>query len=57
MGFLFLMESPDFQLDSDQLLLLCSFIFGGFFIPGLQLDLIELNIALDDLYWRRCPQG
>jgi hypothetical protein len=57
MGFLFLMESPDFQLDSDQLLLLCSFIFGGFFIPGLQLDLIELNIALDDLYWQRCPQG
>jgi hypothetical protein len=57
-GFLLLTEPLNFLLDSDQfLLLLCSIIFIGFFILVLHLNLFKLDIALDDLYWRRCPRG
>jgi hypothetical protein len=45
------MEPLHFMLDSDQLLLFCSFIFISFFIPVLHLDLIELGIALNELCW------
>jgi hypothetical protein len=55
-GFLFLMEPLNLLLDSEQLLFY-SFIFEGFFLPVLYLDLFELNISFDDLYWRRCPRG
>jgi hypothetical protein len=56
-GFLFLAEPLDFLLDSEQLLLLSSFIFEGFFLSVLQLDLLELDVSMDDLYQQRCPQG
>ena len=50
-GFLFLAEPLDLLLDSEQLLPLSNFIFGGFFLPVLQLDLLEPDVSLDDLYW------
>jgi hypothetical protein len=50
-GFLFLMEPLDLLLDSEQLLLVSSFIFGGLFLPVLQLDLLEVGVSLNDLYW------
>jgi hypothetical protein len=57
-GFLFLSEPVDFLLDSGQLFLLyCCFVFFGFFIPVMGLDLIKLYISLDHLYWRGCPRG
>jgi hypothetical protein len=56
-GFLFLVEPLDLLLDSEQLLLLSSFIIGCFFLLVLQLDLLELDVSLDDLYWPRCSQG
>jgi hypothetical protein len=50
--FLFLTEPLDLLLDSDQFLLFfCGFIFVSFFIPVLHLDLIELDVALNDLWW------
>jgi hypothetical protein len=56
-GFLFLPELLNFLLDSSQLLLYCCFIFIGFFIPILDLDLIELCVSLSHVYWRRCLRG
>jgi hypothetical protein len=53
--FLFLMEPLDLLLDSEQLLLFSRFIFGGFFLQVLQLDLFDLSVSLDDLYWLGCP--
>jgi hypothetical protein len=47
-GLLFLMEPLDFLLDSDQLLLFCSFVFVSFFILVLHLDLTGLCITLND---------
>jgi hypothetical protein len=48
---LFMPESLDFLLDSDQhLLLFCSLVFISFFIPVLHLDLIKLGVALNELY-------
>jgi hypothetical protein len=52
-----LAEPLDLLLDSEQLLLLSSFIFEGFFLSVLQLDLLELDVSMDDLYQQRCPQG
>jgi hypothetical protein len=45
------MEPLDLLLDSEQLLLVSSFIFGGLFLPVLQLDLLEVGVSLNDLYW------
>jgi hypothetical protein len=56
-GFLFLTEPFNFLLNSDQFLLLFyDFVFVRFFIPVLHMDLIELDVALNDLCWRRCSQ-
>jgi hypothetical protein len=49
-GFLFLTEPLNFLLDSKLFLLLSGFIFGGFFFPVLQLDLLKLDVSLDNLY-------
>jgi hypothetical protein len=49
------MEPLNLLVDSEQLLLFSRFIFSGFFLPVLQLDLFELSVSLDDLYWRGCP--
>jgi hypothetical protein len=46
------MAPLNFLLGPGQLLLLCSFILLVFY-----LDLLKLDIALDDLYRRRCPLG
>jgi hypothetical protein len=57
-GFLFLSKSLYFLLDLDQYLLFYhSFDFHSFLIPVLYLDLIELEVAMDDLKRQRCPQG
>jgi hypothetical protein len=51
-GFLFLSKHLKFLLDSGQLLLLyCCFVFLGFFIPVMDLDLIELCVSLSHAYW------
>jgi hypothetical protein len=51
-GFLYLPEPLYFLLNPGQLLLFCcGFVFFGFLIPILYLDLVELSIALDILYW------
>jgi hypothetical protein len=51
-GFLFLSENLYFLLNPDQLLLFCcSFVFIGFFVLILHLDLVKLSIALNILYW------
>jgi hypothetical protein len=55
--FVFLTEPLNLLLDSEQLFLFYNFVFGGFFLPILHLDLFELDISLDDLFWRRCLQG
>jgi hypothetical protein len=48
---MFLSEPLYLQLDPDQLFLLCcGFILFSFLIPVLHLNLIELNIAMNDLY-------
>jgi hypothetical protein len=50
-GFLFLPKLLNFLLDSDQLLLLCCcFVFLGFFILVMDLDLIELSVSLRRVY-------
>jgi hypothetical protein len=49
-GFLFLVGPFDLLSDSNQLLLLNSFILRDFFLPVLQLNLLEVDISLDDLY-------
>jgi hypothetical protein len=49
-GFLLLADPLDLLPDHGQLLLLCSFIFEIPFLVFI-LDLLELDIALDDLYW------
>jgi hypothetical protein len=50
-GFLFLPKPLNFLLDSGQLLLLCCcFIFLCFFIPVMDLDLIELCVSLSHVY-------
>jgi hypothetical protein len=54
-GFLFLTEPLDLLLDPSQLFLFCSIVFEGLIFPIFQLDLLELYISLDDLYWRRRP--
>jgi hypothetical protein len=54
-GFLFLTEPLDLLLDPGQLFLFCSIVFEGLIFPIFQLDLLELYISLDDLYWRRRP--
>jgi hypothetical protein len=57
-GFLFLSKPLNFLLDSGQLLLLyCCFIYLGFFIPVMDLDLIKLCVSLSHVYWRRCSRG
>jgi hypothetical protein len=48
-GFLFLTKPLDLLLDSKQLLL-CSSIFGGFFLPILQPELLKLCISLNYFY-------
>jgi hypothetical protein len=50
-GFLFLPMPLNFLLDFGQLLLCYCFIFLGFFIQIMDLDLIELCIALRHEYW------
>jgi hypothetical protein len=55
--FLFLVEPLDPLLDPGQLFLLCSFVFEVFIFPVFYLNLLNLDIALDDLYWRRYPLG
>jgi hypothetical protein len=50
-GFFFFAEPLDLLLDPEQLLLIDSFVFGGHFLPVLQLFLFEFSISLDDLYW------
>jgi hypothetical protein len=56
-GFLFLMEPLDLLLDFEQLLLFNNLVSEVFFLLVLQLDLFELRISLNDLYWRGCPWG
>jgi hypothetical protein len=56
-GFLFLTEPFNLLLDSEQLLFLCSFFLEGFFFPVLYLDLLNLDISMNNLYWQRCPRG
>jgi hypothetical protein len=56
-GFLLLTERLNLLLDSDQLLLFYGFVFEGFFLPVLYLDLFVLIISLNDLYWQRCLRG
>jgi hypothetical protein len=57
-GFLFLPEPLYFLLGPYQLLLQYSgFIFFGFLIPILHLDLIKLSITLHDLYMCECSRG
>jgi predicted CDP-diglyceride synthetase/phosphatidate cytidylyltransferase len=48
-GFLFLTESLDLLLDSEQLLLFCGFIFEGFFFSVFHLKLLGICILLDYL--------
>jgi hypothetical protein len=54
---MFLTEPLNFLLDPDQFLLFCDFVFLSFFIPVVHMDLVELDVALNDLCWSRCPQG
>jgi hypothetical protein len=57
-GFLFLSKPLYFLLNTGQLLLLCcGFIFFSFLVPILHLDLVELSVALNILYWWERPQG
>jgi hypothetical protein len=50
-GFMFLLEPLNFLLGSGQLLLLsCCFIFLGFLVPIMDLDLVELYISLKHVY-------
>jgi hypothetical protein len=44
-----LTEPLNLQLDYEQFLLLSSFVFGCFFFPVLQLELLKLDISLNDL--------
>jgi hypothetical protein len=53
--FLFLMEPFNLLLDSEQLFIFCNFFLEIFFLPVLYLDLLDLNVSLNDLYWRGCP--
>jgi hypothetical protein len=55
--FLFLTEPFNFLLDSEQHFLFCGFFLISFLLLVLYLILLDLNISLDDLYRRRCPQG
>jgi hypothetical protein len=51
-GFLFLPEPLYFLLNPSQLLLFYyDFIFFSFLVPILQLDLVELSVTLNILYW------
>jgi hypothetical protein len=51
-GFLFLPEPLYFLLNLGQLLFFCcGFIFFGFLVSILRLDLVELGIAMNILYW------
>jgi hypothetical protein len=53
---LFLLDPLYFLLNPSQLLLFCrSFVLFGFLVPVLYLDLVELSIALNILYWRGSP--
>jgi hypothetical protein len=57
-GFLFLPEPLYFLLNPGQLLLFCcSFSFFSFLIPIMHLDLVELSVALNILYWWERLQG
>jgi hypothetical protein len=56
-GLLFLTEPFNLLLDSEQLLLFCGFFIKGFFLPVWDLDLFDLSVSLNDLYWQRCPRG
>jgi hypothetical protein len=56
-GFLFLLETLYFLLNPGQLLFWCSFIFFSFIAPILHLDLVELSVTLDILYWWEHPWG
>jgi hypothetical protein len=57
-AFLFLPKPLYFLLNPGQLLLLCcDFIFFDFLIPILYLDLVELSVALNVLYWWEHPWG
>jgi hypothetical protein len=44
------MEPLNLLQDSEQFLLLKSFIYKGFLFPVLQLNLLELDVSLVDLY-------
>jgi hypothetical protein len=51
-GFMFLLEHLYFLLNPGQFLLFCcGFIFFSFLIPILYLDLVELSVTLNILYW------
>jgi hypothetical protein len=52
-GFLLVAEPLDLLLDFGKFFLLYSFTFETLIFPIFYLDLLEIHIALDDLYWRR----
>jgi hypothetical protein len=57
-GLLFLLEPLNFLLDSGKLFLLCCcFFFFSFFVPIMDLNLMNLSLSLDYLCWRRCSRG
>jgi hypothetical protein len=57
-GFLFLSKPLYFLLNPGQLLTFCCiFVFFNFLIPILHLDLVELSVTLNILYWWVHAQG
>jgi hypothetical protein len=56
--FLFLPKPLYFLVNLGQLLLFwCSFILFDFLVPILHLDLVEVGVALNVLYWWEHPRG
>jgi hypothetical protein len=51
-GFVFLPKTLYFLLNDGYLLLFyCGFVFFGFLVPILYMDLVKLGVALNILYW------
>jgi hypothetical protein len=51
-GFLFLTEPFNLLMNSSVLFLFCGFVFRGFVLPILNLEVLEFCVLLDYLNWR-----